>query len=79
MRIQFVRDNYADVVELEVKEMPTEEEVDRIYDDIYAAMEQYEEENGDMEDFDFWVCCRSAASNHIQIVSNPVVKTFYLF
>ena len=79
MRIQFVRDNYADMVELEVNKVPTEEEANKIYDDIYASMEQYEENGGDMDDFDFWTCCRNAASKHIQIVSNPVVKTFYLF
>ena len=79
MRVQFVRDNYADTVEFQVEKMPTEEEVTKIYDEIHDTIEKYEEENGDMEGFDFWACCYNAAVHHIKLTTNPVVKTFYIF
>jgi hypothetical protein len=79
MRIQFCHNCTEDfVAEFEVASKPTEFQVDAIYNEIYKAMDEWEEEYGDFVDFDWWDCCYNALNKHIPIVSNPVVKTFYI-
>lgn len=79
MRIQFYHNATEDfVAEFEVTEAPTEEDCESIENEIYAAMNKWEEENGDFAEFDFWRVCHDVAVKHIHIINNPVVKTFYI-
>lgn len=84
MKVQFSFDGnpngYADIVaEFNVAEVPTEEQCKAVENDIYAAMEDWEEEYGDdFEDFDFWFVCHKAAREHLKLVDSPVVHTFYI-
>lgn len=80
MRIQFCR-NYSEqhIAEFEVSRAPTPEEVKSIYEYIDNEMCEWEEANdGDFSEFDFWQCCHDAASRYLELVDNPVVKTFYV-
>ena len=62
MRIQFVLGtNVENTIDIEVTEVPTEQQVKAIEDDIYNRMDKWEEENGDFAEFDyygfhFWIC-----------------------
>lgn len=79
MRIQFCHNCTEEfVAEFEVAEVPTKEQCQAIEDEIYAKMDEWETVYGDFEEFDFWQCCYDAASKHIKIKHNPVVKTFYI-
>ena len=84
MKVQFCFNGnfnrYTNIVaKFDVAEAPTEEQCKAIENDIYAAMEDWEEEYGDdFEDFDFWFVCRKAVYEHLKTVNNPVVKTFYI-
>lgn len=84
MKVQFCcsgnSNGYADIIaEFDVAEVPTEDQCKAIEGDIHAAMVDWEEENGDdFEEFDFWFICRRAVQEHLKLVENKVVKTFYL-
>jgi hypothetical protein len=79
MRVQFCTGGPYDVIaEFDVTEMPTEEQCKIIEDEIYEAMEKWEEETGDIDGFDYWGVCYAAVKKHLKIVDNQVVKTFYL-
>lgn len=78
MKVQFIRGNYNEIVEFDVAAVPTTEEMNLIYADIYHEIDKYEEEYGDLEDFDFWQCCYCATNRHVGVLNNPVVKTFYI-
>ena len=77
MKIQFVYNNYEDVVEFDVAKIPTDDEVEAIYNSVYDEIEAFKEKY-DYYDFDFWDCCRRAVMKHLELKDNPVVKTFYI-
>lgn len=78
MKIQFCYFDNDVIAEFDVTEMPTEEQCKIIEDEIYEAMEKWEEDNDGFEEFDYWGVCYEAVKKHLKIVQNPVVKTFYL-
>lgn len=79
MRIQFYHNATEEfIAEFDVKEVPTKEECEAIENEIYEAMDKWEEEHGDFEDFDFWKVCYDATIKHLHLVNNPVIKTFYI-
>ena len=79
MRIQFCHNATEDfIAEFEVTEAPTEEDCESIKNEIYEAMDKWEEENGDFAEFDFWQVCHDVAIKHIHISDSPVVVTFYI-
>ena len=79
MRIQFCHNCTEEfVAEFEVERVPTEDESELIYEAICDSMDAWEKEHGDYGDFDFYQCCRDAASRYIKLINNPVVKTFYI-
>lgn len=79
MRIQFYHNATEEAIaEFDVKEVPTKEECEAIENEIYEAMDKWEEEHGDFEDFDFWKVCYDTTIKHLHLVRNPVVKTFYI-
>lgn len=87
MKIQFYNQHfynkysgcYLPVAEFDVAEPPTEEQCAAIEEEIWAAVNAYAEENDDdMSEFDYWSACRDACNNHLEIINNPVVKTFYI-
>ena len=76
MRIQFViGTNIENTIDIDVAEIPTDEQTKSIEDDIYNAMEEWEENNGDFSDFDYYMCCFEAVQKHVQIGENRIVKT----
>ena len=80
MRIQFViGTDVENTIDIEVAEVPTKEQAQAIEDDIYEAMGDWEEENGDdFSEFDYYMCCYKAVEKHIQIAENRVVRTIYI-
>ena len=79
MKVQFCINNYFEertevIAEFEVSKAPTGEQVSAIYDDIKAAMDNYDGEDG----FDYEQACLDAAYQHLEILDNPVVFTFYV-
>lgn len=84
MKVQFCRECFDPMhsgnlfAEFDVAEEPTKEQCEAIEDEIFEAMGEYELENGDYEGFDYWGVCFEAARKHLNIVDNPVIKTFYL-
>ena len=79
MRIQFVLGtNVENTIDIDVAEIPTEEQTKAIEDDIYKVMDEWEEENGDFTEFDYYMCIYEAVEKHIQIAENPIVKTIYI-
>ena len=79
MRIQFVLGtNVENTIDIDVAEIPTEEQTKAIEDDIYKVMDKWEVENGDFAEFDYYMCIYEAVEKHIQIAENPIVKTIYL-
>ena len=81
MRITFERLTSIDseiVAEFDVETIPTKEQCEAIEDEIFTAMGEYELEDGDCEGFDFWGVCYVALKRHVKIITNPVVKTFYI-
>jgi hypothetical protein len=81
MKIQFIKPySYDDVIaEFEIAEEPADWQCKAIEDEIFKAVDNwYEENNGDMSEFDYWGVCFEAAKKYLKLVDNPVVKTFYL-
>ena len=86
MKIQFCYDYTVigrrenDVIaEFDVAEEPTEEQCKAIEDEIFEAIDKWDEENdGDFSEFDYWGVCYEAARKHLKIVENRVVRTFYV-
>lgn len=85
MKIQFCRElfdprfNDDVIATFDVAEEPTDEQCKAIEDEIFEAIDKwYEENDGDMSEFDYWGVCFEAARKHLKIVDNPVVHTFYL-
>lgn len=79
MRIQFVLGtNVENTIDIEVAEVPTEQQVKAIEDDIYNRMDKWEEENGDFAEFDYYMCCYKAVEKHMQIAENRIVRTIYI-
>ena len=84
MRIQFCYNGDFNghpnvIATFDVAEAPTDEQCKAIEDEIYKAMDKWEEENdGDYEEFDYWQVCHDVCEKHLKLVNNAVVKTFYL-
>lgn len=79
MRIQFViGTNVENTIDIEVAEIPTEEQTKAIEDDIYNAMDEWERGHGDFAEFDYYMCCFEAVQKHMSIAENPIVKTIYI-
>ena len=80
MRIQFVLGtDVENTIDIEVAEVPTEEQAKAIEEDIYKVMDEWEQEHGNyFADFDFYMCCYNAVQKHIHTKENRVVKTFYI-
>ena len=79
MRIQFVLGtNVENTIDIEVTEVPTEQQVKAIEDDIYNRMDKWEEENGDFAEFDYYMCCYESVEKHMQIAENRIVRTIYI-
>ena len=79
MRIQFVLGtNVENTIDIEVAEVPTEQQVKAIEDDIYNRMDKWEEENGDFAEFDYYMCCFEAVQKHIHTKENRIVRTIYI-
>lgn len=79
MRIQFVLGtDMENTVDIEVAEVPTEEQAKAIEDEIFNAMDKWEEENGDFAEFDYYMCCFEAVQKHIHTAENRIVQTIYI-
>lgn len=79
MRIQFVLGtDMENTVDIEVAEVPTEEQVKAIEDEIFNTMDKWEEENGDFSEFDYYMCCFEAVQKHIHTAENRIVQTIYI-
>ena len=81
MRVTFERltlNNGEVIAEFDIETLPTEEQSKAIEDEVITAMEEYESENGYIDEFDWWGSCYTALKKHVKIIENPVVKTFYL-
>lgn len=78
MKVQFVYNNYEDIVEFDVTRVPTDAEVEAVYNSVYDEIEAFKERCDDYYDFDFWDCCRNAVMKHLDFKDNSVVKTFYI-
>lgn len=79
MRIQFVFGTDAEnTIDIDVSEVPTEEQAKAIEDEVYNKMDEWEEENGDFAEFDYYMCIYEAVEKHIQIAENRIVKTIYI-
>lgn len=81
MRVQFViKNDINNTIDIEVASIPTEEQVREIENEIWAAMEEYEEETGDseMEDFDYYECCYEAIKKVMGVKHNRVIRTIYI-
>ena len=79
MKIQFTKLDEEIVAEFDVTAEPTEEQCEAIEEYINDEMNKwYEENDGDFAEFDYWWVCREAARKNLELINNPVVKTFYL-
>lgn len=79
MRVQFVFGvNVENTIDIEVAEVPTEEQAKAIEDEIYNFMNEWEEKYGSFEDFDFYMRCYEAVQKYMHTAENRVVKTFYI-
>ena len=79
MRIQLVLGtDMENTVDIEVAEVPTEEQAKAIEDEIFNTMDKWEEENGDFSEFDYYMCCYDAVQKHMSIAENRVVRTIYI-
>ena len=79
MRIQFVLGtNMENTIDIEVAEVPTEEQTKAIEDEIFNTMDKWEEENGDFAEFDCYMCCYEAVQKHIRTAENHIVRTIYI-
>lgn len=83
MKIQFcfngnVNGGIDVVAEFDVTEVPTDEQCKAIDDYILEVFNNWEDEYGDFEEFDYWGVCYEAARKYLKIVENRVVKTFYV-
>ena len=79
MRIQFVFNmDICNTVDIDVAEVPTDEEAKAIEEEVCAAMDAWEEEYGDCAEFDFYKACFDAVIRHTHIAYNPVVRTIYI-
>lgn len=80
MKIQFCYNCSNDIIaEFDVAEIPTEEQYKAIEDEVYEAIDKWDEENdGDFEEFDYWGVCYEAVRKNVKIVENRVIRTFYL-
>ena len=79
MRIQFVLGmDVENTIDIDIAEIPTEEQAKAIEDDIYSVMDKWEQEHGDFAEFDYYMCIYEAVEKHIQIAENPIVKTIYI-
>lgn len=79
MRLQFVLGtNVENTIDIEVAEVPTEEQARAIEDEVCSKMDEWEEENGDFAEFDYYMCCYEAVEKHMRIAENPIVKTIYI-
>ena len=79
MRIQFVLGtDMENTVDIEVAEVPTEEQAKAIEDEIFNTMDNWEEENGDFSEFDYYMCCFEAVQKHIHTAENRIVRTIYI-
>ena len=80
MKIQFCNiGNFLNTIaEFDVAQIPTEEQCNAIEDYIFAVMDNWEEEYGDFSEFDYWKVCYDAVVKNLEIVENPVIKTFYV-
>ena len=79
MKIQFVIGcNIDNTIDVFVDKMPTDEQFKNIENAIYAAMDKYEEENGDFYEFDYWLACYEAVKNEVGVSESLMVKTIYL-
>ena len=83
MKIQFcfngnVNGGLDIVAEFDVAEVPTEKQCKLIDEYILEVFNRWEDEDDDVEEFDYWGLCFEAARKYLKLVPNPVVKTFYL-
>ena len=79
MRIQFVLGtDVENTIDIEVAEVPTEEQAKAIEEDIYKVMDEWEQEHGDFSEFDYYKCIYEAVQNHIHTAANRIVKTIYI-
>lgn len=84
MKVQFCFNGYMvggieTLCEFDVAKEPTEEQCNAVEEYISEAINNWSEENDDdFAEFDWWNVCYEAANKHLDLVLNPVVKTFYL-
>ena len=80
MRIQFVLGtDVENTIDIEVAEVPTEEQAKAIEDEIYKKMGEWEEENGDdFEEFDYYMCIYEAVQKYVHTAENRIVRTIYI-
>ena len=79
MRIQF-SPRYSEeiIADFDVAEEPTDEQCKKVEDEIYDAMNEWAQNDEDLDEFDYWEACHDACEKHLKLVDNPVVKTIYL-
>lgn len=78
MKVQFVFNNDIwQPIEIEVAEKLTAKQAADIENYIFDKMEKWEEETGDMSEFDFYECCCNAVKKYAKLATNEVIKTFY--
>ena len=80
MRIQFWHNTTEEfITEFEIAEPLTKEQAKMIEEVIFNTMEEYEEEFGDFEGFDWWECCFHAVKRAgVEIILTPINKIFYI-
>ena len=66
------------IAEFDVAAEPTKAQCKAINDYIGDALEEFEEEYDDFEEFDYYKVCREAVNKYLEVVDNPIVKTFYI-
>ena len=84
MKVQFCFNGYIPggidtIAEFDVATEPTNEQCEAVEQHIRETIDIWSEEHDDdFSEFDYWDVCYEAAKEHLDLVLNPVVKTFYL-
>lgn len=79
MRIQFVVGyNPENTIDINIERIPEKWETEAIENEIYNALDIYEQENGSREGFDYWGQIYKIVEKYIPIAENPIVTTIYI-
>ena len=80
MRLQFViKNNFDNPIDINISREITDEEYELIQNEIYNNIDSYEEENGDLDGFDWYDCIYNAVEKYISIKTIPIERIFYIY